>query len=319
MCSVRHRPIPSAPRSRAFCACSGVSAFARTRSRRTRSAMRHQRLERLPDLLLARLRVPGARLLQHRLLERQLPDVHVPGEAVDRDDVALVHGRAVGREGPLRLRELDRVGAAHRGDALAACDDGCVRVGPAGAREDALRRDHAVIVVRRRLAADQDHALACFPSRSASSAVKTTLPIAAPGDAFSPFAIGVAPSALTRRLNNSSSRFASTRSRGVIRVDQSLREHVERHHPLGERRPLSHAHLEDPELALLDRELDVAHVAVVLLERVHVLTQLRYASGPASRARRAAACCGSRPRRPRPGRWRGSRRRAPSPPSRGHA
>ena len=36
MCSVRHRPIPSAPRSRAFVDWSGVSAFARTRSRRTR-------------------------------------------------------------------------------------------------------------------------------------------------------------------------------------------------------------------------------------------------------------------------------------------
>ena len=38
MCSVRHSPIPSAPNSRAFAASSGVSAFARTRSRRSSSA-----------------------------------------------------------------------------------------------------------------------------------------------------------------------------------------------------------------------------------------------------------------------------------------
>ena len=43
MCSVRQRPIPSAPRSRAFDDWSGVSAFARTRSRRFSSACRISR------------------------------------------------------------------------------------------------------------------------------------------------------------------------------------------------------------------------------------------------------------------------------------
>ncbi len=38
MCSVRQRPMPSAPNSRALAASSGVSAFARTRSRRSSSA-----------------------------------------------------------------------------------------------------------------------------------------------------------------------------------------------------------------------------------------------------------------------------------------
>ena len=38
MCSVRQRPIPSAPSSRALAASPGVSALARTRSRRTSSA-----------------------------------------------------------------------------------------------------------------------------------------------------------------------------------------------------------------------------------------------------------------------------------------
>ena len=38
MCSVRQRPMPSAPNSRAFAASSGVSAFARTRRRRSSSA-----------------------------------------------------------------------------------------------------------------------------------------------------------------------------------------------------------------------------------------------------------------------------------------
>ena len=38
MCSVRHRPMPSAPFARARCASSGVSAFAHTCNRRTPSA-----------------------------------------------------------------------------------------------------------------------------------------------------------------------------------------------------------------------------------------------------------------------------------------
>ena len=38
MCSVRHRPMPSAPRARAFADWSGVSAFARTWRRRRSSA-----------------------------------------------------------------------------------------------------------------------------------------------------------------------------------------------------------------------------------------------------------------------------------------
>ena len=59
--------------------------------------------------------------------------------------------------------------------------------------------------------------------RSASSALNTTAPVAAPGDAFNPVAIAPAPSVSTRRLNSSSSRFASTRS---IAVSSSIRPSV---------------------------------------------------------------------------------------------
>ena len=53
-----------------------------------------------------------------------------------------------------------------------------------------------MVVVGRRLAPHQDHALAArCPRACASSALNTTLPVAAPGDAFSPLAIGVAAEA----------------------------------------------------------------------------------------------------------------------------
>ncbi len=43
MCSVRHSPIPSAPRSMALADWPGVSALARTLSRRTSSALAMKR------------------------------------------------------------------------------------------------------------------------------------------------------------------------------------------------------------------------------------------------------------------------------------
>ena len=49
MCSVRQRPMPSAPNSRALAASSGVSAFARTRRRRTLVGPAEDRAEVLVD------------------------------------------------------------------------------------------------------------------------------------------------------------------------------------------------------------------------------------------------------------------------------
>ena len=57
----------------------------------------------------------------------------------------------------------------------------------------------------------------------ASSAENTALPTAAPGEAFRPEAIAVAPPpAAMTFLNNSSSRSASRRSRAVVNLDQAL-------------------------------------------------------------------------------------------------
>ena len=47
-----------------------------------------------------------------------------------------------------------------------------------------------------------------------------------------------------------------------------------RHHPLGERGALADARLQEPKLPALDRELDVAHVAVVALQDVHPAAEL---------------------------------------------
>src|SRR5207247_8373910 len=54
----------------------------------------------------------------------------------------------------------------------------------------------------------------------------------------------------------------------LIRGYEPLVPHVVGHHPLGERRPLADPRLEEPQFPALDRELDVAHVAVMLLQAV---------------------------------------------------
>jgi hypothetical protein len=57
-------------------------------------------------------------------------------------------------------------------------------------------------------------------------------------------------------------------------VDQALSSHVVRDDPLRQRGPLADPRLQQPQLALFDRELDVAHVLEVPLEGVHMLLEL---------------------------------------------
>ena len=98
----------------------------------------------------------------------------------------------------------------------------------------------------------------------------------------------------------------------LVHLDQALVDHV---HGDAERRlgrALADAGLEHPELAALDGELDVAHVAVVALEPRHDAASGRRATCGRSRpCRRGRRCCGCRRRRPRPGRSGGSRRTRP--------
>ena len=82
MCSVRQRPMPSAPNSRALAASSGVSAFARTFRRRISSAQ--PRIVSKSSLICGGTRSTGA-------------EDHAPGAAVDRDHVALAELVAVER------------------------------------------------------------------------------------------------------------------------------------------------------------------------------------------------------------------------------
>ena len=150
----------------------------------------------------------------------------------------------------------------------------------AARREDAFGRDHAVQVVGRRLGPHEDHAAppprACA---SASSAVKYTLPTAAPGDALRPLA-----STVERRLRVELRVQQLVELRGLhaqhrfALVDQALVVHLDRHAQRGRGGALADARLQHEQATLLDRELDVAHVAVVVLEQLHHVEQLLVAA-----------------------------------------
>ncbi len=104
---------------------------------------------------------------------------------------------------------------------------------------------------------------------TASLEVKTARPLAPPGPAGRPLAIGVGRQLGLRvdhrqqELDELVRRDAHDGGRGV---DQLLLLHLDGHAHRGHAVALADAALEHEQAALLDRELDVLHVLVVLLE-----------------------------------------------------
>ena len=263
MCSVRQRPMPSAPNSRAFAASSGVSAFARTRSRRNVVGPAEDR----PEVLVDRGRD-----------ERHGADDHASGAAVDRE-----HDRPrAARRSPIRSVRAstsidERLAAGDARLAHPAGDDRGVRGHPAVRRQDAAGVDEAVDVVRRRLPADEDarprlRGRAPRPGRRRARSRRRRRR-----------ETRSAPSRPRRRrrpgsiigCSSWSSWPASIARDGLLAGDEPLARHLDRDAQRRLRRPLSRARLEQVERAVLDRELDVLHLAVVLLEPLERLDAAR--------------------------------------------
>src|SRR5207302_5322861 len=126
--------------------------------------VRHDRVHG-PDQVvgLVGVRVQFALEVAHDLGgdDRDLAQVDGTAGAVDGDHVALADRDAAGGGELLALGvHVELVGAADAGLAHAAGDHGRVAGLAAAAGQDALGGDHAVQVVRVRLAADQDYPLA---------------------------------------------------------------------------------------------------------------------------------------------------------------
>ena len=175
MCSVRQRPMPSAPNSRAFAASSRrVRVGSHARGAAARRPSEH-RVEVLVD---------------RRRDERDGPDDHAPGAAVDRDRVALVQRVARRCVRPRRARvDRERFAARHARLAHAPRDDGGVRGHAAVRGEDAAAPGSARGCRRAWSPSGRgSRPRPLFRARSAVSASSTIAPDAAPGDAFRPFA-----------------------------------------------------------------------------------------------------------------------------------
>jgi len=200
-------------------------------------------------------------------LERAL--VQLADRAVDADLVAFLE--LVASDGHRPVLEIDlEIGDADDGGlAELAGDQRRVAGAAAAAGEDAVRGEHAVHVVRLRLRADHDHGAAALGPALGGVGIERD---AADGGSGRDVQTG---GQLDRRLarggrelrveehvdllgRDAADRFAAP--------DQALLGHVDRDADLGLRGALAVARLEQPELAVLDGELHVLHVAVVLLE-----------------------------------------------------
>ncbi len=135
----------------------------------------------------------------------------------------------------------------------------------------------------------------CAAAATASSAVKTTSPLAAPGEAATPRAsTSKRASGSKVGCSSASSAPASIVSQRLLGRQQALVDGVDGEAHGGLRRALGAACLQHVQAAALDGELDVLHVAVVRLERAQDLEQLRVRVGQlvgqlVQRARRAHA------------------------------
>ena len=197
------------------------------------------------------------------------PFEHLAGAAVDGDDVALAEGRAHRHQRAGLVVDAQRAGAADAGLAHAARHDRGVAGHAAARGQDAVRGMHAVDVLRAGLDAHQDHLpaerlqllgllrgeddLAGRGARRGGQAAAITS-----RSAFGSM-VGCSSWSSERRVD------AGDR---LLARDQPLGRHVDGDLQRRLGGALAGARLQHPELAALDGELEVLHVAVVLLEPV---------------------------------------------------
>ncbi len=196
-------------------------------------------------------------------------EVHDALGAVERDVLPFAHDRAA--DAHLLGARIDVQRAAAHDAALAPATGHQRRVAGHAAlrREDRLRGVHAVDILGRGLGAHQDDLLA---------ARGPLLRIIGREHGLARRAAGARGQALGQnlrtllgvRIDHGQEQLVELRRRHaherLVEADQPLRVHLDGHAHGRRAVALARAGLEHPEHALLDRELDVLHVAVVLLQ-----------------------------------------------------
>ncbi len=217
---------------------------------------------------------PAEELLEPRVVEVggdgvELAGVDRAGRAVDRDPLSFVHHGVTDGEAAGREVDVDLVGADHGRLAELAGDQRGVAGAAAARGEDALRREHAVHVVRLGVGPHEDDPAAFLGPPLGQVGVEGDHAHSGPrrhvqrrGEG------GGAGQGAGRELRVEEGVDLGRRdaAHGLLTADQPLVGLVDRDPHGGLRGALAVAGLQHPEGSLLDRELHVLHVAVVVLE-----------------------------------------------------
>ena len=190
--------------------------------------------------------------------------------AVDGDDVALVqHAIATLDAHDLLGRvDVEALDTADTGRTHAAGDDGGVARLAAMARQDALGGNHAFQVVGVGLPTDQNDLVALVRARDGVIAREHDLAHGGTGAGVKAARKRfVLLRGIELRVQELVELSGVDAAHGLLTGDEPLLDHLDGNTQSGGCGTLANAGLEHPELALLDGELDVAHVAVVILER----------------------------------------------------
>ena len=204
--------------------------------------------------------------------ERHLADDHRSRTAVERQCVAFLQ-RLPGEGHRARVDvDRERVATGHAWLAHATCDHRCVGRHAPVRRQHAGRLDEPVDVVGCRLPAHEDHALPRLAPLLGGVGVEDDVSGGCARRRIQPFC-GHVPirGRIEHRMQELVElRRVDARDRFLLR-DQAFGNHVHSSLDRCGRRSLRRARLQEIEIVVLDGELDVLHVAVVLLQPSHRL------------------------------------------------
>ena len=190
--------------------------------------------------------------------------------AVYGDDIALVQYAVAALDAHDLLGgvDMEALNAADAGRTHAASDNGGMARLATVAGQDALGGDHALQVIGVGLPANQDNLVTLVGARDGVIAREHDLAHGGTGAGVKTAGQRlVLLGGIKLRVQELVELCGIDAAHGLLTGDQALLDHLDDDTQGGGGGALAHASLEHPELSLLDSELDIAHIAVVVLER----------------------------------------------------
>ncbi|OQB58321.1 MAG: hypothetical protein BWX98_00743 [Candidatus Aminicenantes bacterium ADurb.Bin147] len=203
------------------------------------------------------------------------------GRAVDRDPVAFAELPALDGDRLGRVVDLQLAAAGHADPPHLAGDKGGVGGHAAPGREDPLGRVHALDVLGRGFDPGQDDLLPAAGPGLSVDGIENDPAGGRPGSGVEPLrqkAAGLDRGRFFGRVENRPKQLIQLirfdPGQGFLLGDELFPDHVHGDLDRGEGGALAHPALEHVKLALLDRELDVHHVGIMLLQDMTELFEL---------------------------------------------